>query len=90
MKLLAITFLSFFFDGAIQFTTLGSGSSLILAEGVNWVSIECADCDVIIYGDTMNVTSVFTFPDYPLENYKEIRINSNAADTKIAYRYENY
>ena len=68
----------------------GTGESITLPDGIQFVSIECTDCDIIHAGDTINITSVFTFPDYPLESYTEIIIESNVNSTKIAYRYANY
>lgn len=81
---------SLFLGTSIRFATLGSGETLTLNEGINWVSIECNDCDVVQGGDTLNVTSVFTFPEYIGQHYDEITIISKAAQTKIAYRYDEY
>ena len=79
------------FATTIQFTTLSNGESLTLAEGVNWVSIICADCDVVMGNDTINlVNQGFEFPDIPMKQYNSIKIIANANNTKIAYKYENY
>lgn len=75
----------------IQFTTLGSGETLTLSSGVNWVSVMCADCNIVMGTDTMSlVNQGFNFYDYIGKEYDEIKVISNAADTKIAYKYENY
>lgn len=88
MKML---FMVLFFGTSIQFETLGVGESLTLAQGVNWVSITCIDCDIVMSGDTMNLSNQsFEFWDVPNKQYNSITILSNSANTKIAYKYENY
>ena len=88
MKILSIAFL--LIGTGMRFATLGVGETLVLDSGINWVSVQCADCDIIQGVDTLNVTNIFTFPDYIGQHYDEITIISNAADTKIAYRYDEY
>lgn len=86
-----LLFMSVLFGTQIQFQTLNNGESLTLAQGVNWVSVTCADCDLVMGGDTMNLTNEgFEFWDIPNKQYNSITIISNADNTKIAYKYENY
>ena len=75
----------------MQYETLGISETFTITRGVNWVSVICADCDIVMGGDTMNlINQGFTFNDYIGKEYDEIKVLSNAAGTKIAYKYENY
>lgn len=90
MKLMFLS-LAMLLGTSIQFATLGSSESLTLAQGVNWVSVVCADCDIVMGGDTINlVNQGFEFDDYVGKSYNAITIISNAVGTKVAYKYENY
>ena len=84
-------FLSIMLGTTMQFETLGTGETFTITNGVNYVSIICANCDIVMGGDTMNlINQGFTFNDYIGKEYDEIKVLSNAAGTKIAYKYENY
>jgi hypothetical protein len=86
-----IMFLSIMLGTTMQFETLGTGETFTITNGVNYVSIICANCDIVMGGDTMNlINQGFTFNDYIGKEYDEIKVLSNAAGTKIAYKYENY
>lgn len=86
-----LMFLSLFFGTSIQFVTLGTSESLTLSSGVNWASVVCVDCDLVMGTDTINlVNQGFTFEDFIGKQYNEIKVISNASGTKIAYKYENY
>tara|TARA_R110001606_G_scaffold185626_1_gene333037 strand:- start:115 stop:381 length:267 start_codon:yes stop_codon:yes gene_type:complete len=87
MKLL---FLSILLGTLMQFKTLSSGESHTFPKGINFMSVTCADCDVIISGDTLNLVSQgFDFPVVIGQSYDEIKIISNADGTKIGYSYAN-
>ena len=84
-------FLSIMLGTTMQFETLGTGETFTITNGVNYVSVICANCDIVMGGDTMNlINQGFTFNDYIGKEYDEIKVLSNAAGTKIAYKYENY
>tara|TARA_R110000782_G_scaffold42103_2_gene95979 strand:- start:163 stop:429 length:267 start_codon:yes stop_codon:yes gene_type:complete len=86
-----IMFLSIMLGTTMQFETLGTGETFTITNGVNYVSVICANCDIVMGGDTMNlINQGFTFNDYIGKEYDEIKVLSNAAGTKIAYKYENY
>lgn len=86
-----IMLMSVLFGTSVAFSTLGTGETLTLSSGVNWVSVTCADCDIVMGGDTMNLTNQsFEFWDVPNKQYNTITILSNAEGTKVAYKYENY
>ena len=47
-----IMLMSVLYGTSVAFSTPVTGETLTLSSGVNWVSVTCADCDIVMGGDT--------------------------------------